>query len=101
MFICDTAGKQHYQKGSGYNFFAGKDATRSFITGCFNDECFKSQPKGLSGLTEKEIEEVSSWVKTYDEKYVFVGLLRGYFEEFDYPEAAQILASRKAKSNSS
>jgi len=89
-----TAGKQLYQKGASFNFFAGKDATRSFLTGCFNDECFKKQPRGLVGLNEKEIKEVDDWVKTYDEKYILVGFLKGYHEEFNYPEAAQFRAKQ-------
>jgi predicted heme/steroid binding protein len=38
-------GRSYYGPGSGYNFFAGRDGTRSFATGCFDatkEECTKN-----------------------------------------------------------
>lgn len=39
------------QKG-GYHFFAGRDATRAFATGCFKEECLLSD---LEGLTPEQV----------------------------------------------
>mmetsp|Transcript_26807 Transcript_26807/g.29889 ORF Transcript_26807/g.29889 Transcript_26807/m.29889 type:complete len:162 (-) Transcript_26807:106-591(-) len=75
-----SKGRQYYGPESGYHFFAGKDATRSFLTGCFNAECFAEQPKGVEGLSKDDIQGVYSWVKDYNQKYVFVGFLKGYYD---------------------
>jgi predicted heme/steroid binding protein len=70
-----TKGYDKYGPGRSYHFFTGKDATRSFITGCFNDECFAKQPKGLEGLSAKEIQTLKDWVAFYDTTYTYVGEL--------------------------
>ena len=69
------------QKGpkGGYHIFVGRDASRSFATGCFNvdpdGECIRLAKTGLDGLDEKQIQEVEGWIKFYDENddYPFVG----------------------------
>lgn len=51
--VYDVTTGDAYQPGGSYGLFAGKDAARAFITGCF-------KPKGLThdlrGLTEEELE---------------------------------------------
>jgi hypothetical protein len=67
------------------------------VTGCFDEACFEKQPPGLNGLTDKQLDEVDNWVKTYDEKYKFVGFLKGYYELYDYPEVELLPAKSSNK----
>jgi hypothetical protein len=60
-------------------FFSGKDASRSFVDGCFKDDCFDAE-KSLSGLTKKQVGSLEEWKSFYDKesKYKFVGTLQGW-----------------------
>ena len=42
-----TSGKQHYSKDGAYHFFAGKDASRAYVSGQFNDEGLIDDISGL------------------------------------------------------
>lgn len=66
-----TAGRNYYGPGGGYSFFAGRDATRSYITGCFQTHLTHD----LRGLSEGEIKNLDQWVSMYanSEKYFYVG----------------------------
>lgn len=73
-----TAGKAYYGKGSGYNIFAGRDASRSFVTGCFdqkNPDCLSSK---VDGFTPEQKKSLDHWVEFYDksEKYHWIGYLK-------------------------
>ncbi|CAD5219063.1 unnamed protein product [Bursaphelenchus xylophilus] len=69
-------GRKHYSAGGGYHFFAGKDATRAFITGDFT-------PKGLiddvTGLSDQELLSLLDWVNFYNKEYKLVGFVQGLF----------------------
>ena len=70
-------GKQHYGKNGGYNFIAGGDGTRAFITGDFTDEGLKED---IYGPSPKECTDLQNWVdSTYEKDYIFVGKLIGGF----------------------
>ena len=60
-----TASPQYYGKEGGYNWFSGRDASRSFIDGCFNEKCFDAE-KGLDGLTQSQIDSIIEWRSFYD-----------------------------------
>jgi hypothetical protein len=45
-----TAGRTHYGPEGGYRFFAGRDASRSFVSGCFEETCDLS----LEGLSDSD-----------------------------------------------
>ncbi|KAJ3383423.1 hypothetical protein HDU92_004217 [Lobulomyces angularis] len=67
-----TAGRQYYNAIDGsYGFFSGKDATRSYITGCFKTHLTHD----LRGLTPGEIKNLNQWVDMYSksDKYFYVG----------------------------
>jgi len=71
-----SAGRKHYGPGGTYSFLSGKDASRAFATGCYEDTC----EQGLHGLTERQLKEVDHWDKFYSEhkEYTFVGYLKGF-----------------------
>eukprot|EP00761_Pharyngomonas_kirbyi_P000706 gb/GECH01000706.1/.p1 GENE.gb/GECH01000706.1/~~gb/GECH01000706.1/.p1 ORF type:complete len:164 (+),score=38.44 gb/GECH01000706.1/:1-492(+) len=67
-----SSGKKHYAPGGSYHFFAGRDASRAFITGCFEHECLISD---VSDFGEEKTKELASWTEFFDRKYPFVGIL--------------------------
>ncbi|KAL9653733.1 hypothetical protein ABK040_016661 [Willaertia magna] len=72
-----TKGKSHYGPGGSYHFFVGRDGTRSFVTGCFDEknvECTE-RSSSLEGFDKDQMKTVDGWVKFYDEKYDFIGYL--------------------------
>jgi len=73
-----TTGRSFYGPGEGYSFFAGKDASQTYITGQFNDEGLK---KDIKTLNPEELAGIDEWMKFYEdhETYNFVGLLQGDF----------------------
>lgn len=80
-------GAEHYYgpKG-GYNFFSGRDGTRAFVTGKFDDEGLIDDVEGLSPL---ELGEMENWLKFYDTDYTFVGkLIARYYNKDGSPTKA-------------
>lgn len=70
-----TRGKSFYAKGRSYHRYVGKDASRSFATGCAKEECLVSS---LVGLTDYQRQEGKRWLELYEyhDKYKFIGTLR-------------------------
>jgi len=66
-----SAGKRVYGPGGSYHAMAGKDAARSFGTGCFATH----QTHDLRGLDEQEMQSVEHWKKFFadSDKYHKVG----------------------------
>ena len=55
-----SRGRQHYGPGSGYGFFTGRDGTRAFVTGHFNETgAPASQAGGCSTLRFAPFRSVS------------------------------------------
>lgn len=75
-----SAGDRFYGEGKDYHEWVGKDASRSFGTGCRGGvdrtgmDCLS---ESLDGLTAKEMKEVDRWLELYEthDKYTFVGYL--------------------------
>ena len=76
-----SAGRDFYGPEGGYGFFSGRDASRSFIDGCFHLDCF-DESKGLDGLTDKQLAGVYDWMQFYEkeDKYPFVGYLNDFYD---------------------
>jgi hypothetical protein len=69
-----TAGREFYGPGGGYHAFAGRDASRGFLTGCFAN----SDNHDLRGLSAEQLRSLDDWVAFYvnHDKYKLVGELR-------------------------
>lgn len=79
-------GRQHYKVGSGYNVFAGRDSTPSFVTGEFAREKATDDVKGLS---PEEMLGVKEWLDFYRKDYSYVGKLIGrYYDSEGNPTEA-------------
>lgn len=71
-----TKGKSHYGQGGGYNHFAGRDASRAFISGNFTGDGLTDS---LVGLSSTEVKSVVEWRDFYVRTYVYVGKLVGRY----------------------
>lgn len=82
-----SSGANHYAKGGGYHFLAGKDATISFVTGCFDEECFKTQDVGWKAVDGDGARIINDWLLSYKEKYPLYGKLDKVYELYhtDHP----------------
>ena len=69
-----SKGKKYYGKGGGYNFFAGRDGTRAFISGNFTEEGLIEDVTHLEGILGLE-----EWLSLYRKDYKYVGNLIGHF----------------------
>ncbi|KVH95832.1 cytochrome b5-like heme/steroid binding domain-containing protein [Cynara cardunculus var. scolymus] len=61
-----TKGKSHYGQGGGYNHFAGRDASRAFISGNFTGDGLTDS---LVGLSSTEVKSVVEWRDFYIRTY--------------------------------
>jgi hypothetical protein len=59
-----------------YHYFAGRDSTRAYATGCANEACLKSA-NSLENLQQDEKDQIQKWIELYHthDKYKFVGKL--------------------------
>ncbi|XP_022875114.1 membrane-associated progesterone-binding protein 4 isoform X1 [Olea europaea var. sylvestris] len=94
-----TKGKSHYGAGGGYNHFAGRDASRAFVSGNFTGEGLTDSLRGLSSTDVKSIVE---WRDFYFRTYVFVGKLVGRYYDIEgnptkYLKGAEAKAARGAQ----
>lgn len=66
-----SSGRLFYGPGGGYSMFAGKDASRAYVTGCFKTHLTHD----TRGLSENELKALDSWHAFYanHRDYVRVG----------------------------
>ncbi|KAF8359059.1 tag-131 [Pristionchus pacificus] len=69
-------GKKHYGKGGGYSFFAGRDATRAFVSGDFTPAGLRDD---VDGLSHEDILGIRDWVAFYEKDYKLVGVVAGRY----------------------
>ena len=86
VFDVQKGAEHYYGPKGGYNFFTGRDGSRAFVTGKFDDEGLIDDVEGLSPL---ELGELDNWVKFYDKDYSFVGkLIARYYNKDGSPTKA-------------
>jgi len=71
-----SKGSQYYGPGGGYSFFAGRDASRAYVTGQFEEPGLVSNVDGLSSGDYLGLEE---WSSFYQKDYTKVGVVSGTF----------------------
>ncbi|WKY02086.1 hypothetical protein Q1695_015809 [Nippostrongylus brasiliensis] len=69
-------GRKHYGKGGGYHFFAGRDATRAFVSGDFTE---KGLVDHTDGLSHEDLLGIRDWISFYEKDYKLVGVLIGRY----------------------
>lgn len=86
-------GAEHYRPGGGYAQFAGRDASRAYITGDFSEEGLTDD---LHGMSDESLQSFVQWVDFYEKDYRFVGKLAGrYYTNEGQPtdELRRVLAA--------
>ncbi|XP_050304588.1 neuferricin homolog [Anthonomus grandis grandis] len=71
-----TKGAKHYGPGQQYHFFVGKDASRNFISGNFEDG---QASDDVGGLKPHELKSLNNWLNFYKKEYKKVGKVIGRF----------------------
>lgn len=88
-------GKRHYGKDSGYNVFAGRDSTPSFVTGQFSRD---KATDDVTGLSPEEMLGIKEWMDFYRKDYTYIGKVIGrYYDENGSPTPALKKAKKLIK----
>lgn len=84
VYDVDKGKDNFYGPEGGYNFFAGRDGTRAFVSGNFTDD---GLIEDIYDLSPKECQDLKNWARdTYDAEYTFVGkLIGGFYNEHGEP----------------
>ncbi|XP_054158993.1 neuferricin-like [Oppia nitens] len=89
-----SSGSQHYKPGGSYAFFAGKDATRAYITGDFSQAGLSDDL--TSGVDVQSFDGIRTWIDLYEKDYRRVGRLVGrYYDQFGCPTDARQWVSQQ------
>lgn len=70
-----TIGRHHYGPGAEYNIFAGRDATRAFVTGNFTHDLHDD----IRDIDESMYSHIESWASFYGSSYPVLGRIEGQF----------------------
>ncbi|KAI3929052.1 hypothetical protein MKW92_052850 [Papaver armeniacum] len=78
-----TKGRSHYGPGGGYHHFAGRDASRAFVSGNFTGDGLTDS---LHGLSSVEVKSVVDWRDFYNRSYIYAGKVVGrYYDSLGEP----------------
>ncbi|KPP70473.1 neuferricin precursor-like [Scleropages formosus] len=78
-----SKGQKHYGPGGGYHFFAGRDASRAFVSGDFTETGLTDD---VSDLSPAEVVTLYDWLAFYQRDYKPVGRLVGrYYSDTGQP----------------
>ncbi|KAM3724156.1 Neuferricin [Dirofilaria immitis] len=69
-------GAKHYGPHGSYHFFAGRDATRAFVSGDFSE---KGLVDDVEGLNDHDLLGIFDWIKFYEKDYDLAGYLQGTY----------------------
>ncbi|XP_067123941.1 neuferricin [Centruroides vittatus] len=86
-------GAQHYRPGGGYSFFAGRDATRAYVTGDFSDQGLVDN---IDGLESSALLGIDDWLHFYEEEYIYVGKLIGRYYDKNGNPTEEYKSTRQA-----
>ncbi|KAL8171740.1 hypothetical protein V2J09_023544 [Rumex salicifolius] len=90
-----TKGRSHYGPGGSYSQFAGRDASRAFVSGDFTPGGLNDS---LAGLPAGEVKSIVEWRGFYFRTYIPVGKLIGrYYDAEGKPTKHVRAAEAKAK----
>jgi len=78
--VFDVTKGHYYKKNGGYHFFTGKDGTRAFVTGEFNE---KGLIPDVEGLPPQQVLAIDEWRQFYHKDYKYVGKLIGHYYDYD------------------
>lgn len=87
-----SSGRRHYEPGAHYSGFAGRDASRAFVTGDYSEAGLVDH---VSDLSFSEMLTLQNWLSFYEKNYEFVGKVIGRFYGEDglpTPELTQVEA---------
>ncbi|KXZ41727.1 hypothetical protein GPECTOR_302g822 [Gonium pectorale] len=70
-----TKGRRHYDSDKGYGCFIGRDSTRAFITGDFEND----RTDDVTDFTPEQLKGLVEWRAFYHKQYTFKGRLVGRF----------------------
>lgn len=74
-----SRGVEYYGPGGGYSFFSGRDGSRAFVSGQFDEDGLVDDVRGLSSGDYLGLEE---WQLFYEKDYKRLGVLAGrYYSE--------------------
>ncbi|ELR13738.1 cytochrome b-like heme/steroid binding domain containing protein [Acanthamoeba castellanii str. Neff] len=72
-----TEGKRFYAKGGSYSFFAGRDASRSFATGEFEEENLTDD---VTDLEPEQVAAIKEWQTQFERQYKYLGKVGDFYD---------------------
>lgn len=96
-----TRGKKHYGAGGSYHSFAGRDASRAFVTGDFSEA---GTTDDVMGLSSEDLKSIQDWSLFYNNEYTYKGKVVGRYytstgERTDYYNKVEKLIQQAVDEN--